>query len=215
MLPATPCSEFLSICPQTNGFHTWLLSRPGLRHMVGVLVDSFQYMKCHLLLTWQIVPIRTCYQMLVGSNQSMPQHLPFNPLHVFCLFWLEVCWRRRMGCVSHKAPMLNEHCLWHKGRSQGSSTLQWGTGLLPKLKISSRADVEDVQAEGEAGAATLSSAPKLLTAAHCPLLTVHYSLLSAHCSLLSAEQSLHSTVRSTLNFILLCTHWVADLGEFE
>ena len=119
----------------------------------------------------KLCQIRTCYQMLVGSNQSMPQHLPFYPLHVFCLFWLEVGWRRWMGCVSHKAPMLNEHCLWHKGRSQGSSTLQWGTGFSPKLKISSRADVEDVQAEGEAGAATLSSAPKLLTAAHCSLFT--------------------------------------------
>ena len=153
---------------------------PGL--VCGIwLVDSFQYMKCHLWLTWQIVP--NCYQMLVGSNQSMPQHLPFYPLHVFCL---EVGWRRWMGCVSHKAPMLNEHCLLMaqrtKSKGPGIFHLAVRNRIFPKLKISSRADVEDVQAEGEAGAATLSSAPKLLTATHCSLFTVQCSVLSALCS---------------------------------
>ena len=52
--------------------------------------------------------------------------------------------------------------------------------------------MEDVLTEGEAGAATLSSAPKLLTAAHCSLLTVHCSLLSA----------LHRALHTELYFAL-------------
>ena len=59
--------------------------------------------------------------------------------------------------------------------------------------------MEDVQAEGEAGAATLSSAPKLLTAAHCSLFTAHCSLLSAQCSLLSAHCSLLSALHRALH----------------
>ena len=48
--------------------------------------------------------------------------------------------------------------------------------------------MEDVQAEGEAGAATLSSAPKLLTAAHCSLLSALHRAL--HTELYFALHSL-------------------------